>query len=147
MSSMSTAVSVSETASESTSFESTSYEYSQQYMDELRKLLGFQYYFLSRVYARSGELPTQSLNQNLSEVDQLLAEVFTNQLSDEEREGALCSLEIFFEAARELSEEMGEFPRFDDVWERYEDLILVEAGEEGVEDVGDEASDDEELAS
>jgi hypothetical protein len=78
-----------------------------------------------------------------------LAEVFTNELSDEEREGALASLEIFFEAARSLSEEMGEFPRFDDVWERYEDVIFNEAGEEADEEyVEDEACDEsEELAS
>lgn len=114
--------------------------YSQQYMEELRKLLGFQYYFLSRVYARSGELPTHSLDQNLAEVDQLLAEVFSDSLTEEEREGALCSLEIFFEAARALSEELSEFPRFDDVWERYEDLILAQAEIE-------ETEDSEELAS
>jgi hypothetical protein len=110
--------------------ETLSYEYSQQYMEELRKLLGFQYYFLSRVYARSGELPSQSLDQNLSEVDQLLAEVFSNPLTQAEREGALASLEIFFEAARTLSEEQDEFPRFDDVWAEYESQILSEAGEE-----------------
>ncbi len=104
--------------------------YSQQYMDELRKLLGFQYYFLSRVFARSGELPAQSLDQNLAEVDQLLAEVFSGPLTTEEREGALCSLEIFFEAARGLSEELDEFPRFDDVWERYEELVLDQADSE-----------------
>jgi hypothetical protein len=113
--------------------ETLSYEYSQQYMEELRKLLGFQYYFLSRVYARSGELPSQSLDQNLAEVDQLLAEVFSNPLTQAEREGALASLEIFFEAARSLSEEQDEFPRFDDVWVEYETQILCEAGEEPVE--------------
>jgi hypothetical protein len=108
----------------------SSYEYNSKYMEELRKLLGFQYYFLSRVYARSGELPSQSLDQNLAEVDQLLAEVFTDPLTAEEREGALCSLEIFFEAARMLSDEMDEFPRFDDVWSQYEELVLNEAGVE-----------------
>lgn len=119
--------------------------YSQQYMDELRKLLGFQYYFLSRVFARSGELPSQSLDQNLAEVDQLLAEVFSGTLSDEEREGALASLEIFFEAARSLSEELDEFPRFDDVWDRYEELVFDEAE---VEDTEIEAAEEsEELAS
>lgn len=124
--------------------------YSQQYMDELRKLLGFQYYFLSRVFARSGELPSQSLDQNLAEVDQLLAEVFSGTLSDEEREGALASLEIFFEAARSLSEELGEFPRFDDVWDRYEELVFDEAEVEDteIEDTEIEAAEEsEELAS
>jgi hypothetical protein len=126
--------------------ETLSYEYSQQYMDELRKLLGFQYYFLSRVYARGGELPTQSpyqISQNLSEVDQLLAEVFSGPMSDEEREGALCSLEIFFEAARTLSEEFGECPRFDDTWDRYEELVFDEAGEDAPGEFEEELENEE----